>query len=347
MNARDKVWRIPANLPPCWWVAVRHKNTRIDWHGPHDSKEKAETDWIHTEVKAWSEKPIRLEVVRENAEAFQSKVLTGITSQAAVAARWNWFRRHRARLLAWSKPKGCQMLIPSHRNPFKNLLCHRLGGPAVLPEGYPWPTFEIEDFSAGRKTKGRVLGMFVATLDLRGQFALGSKFPAAISLFLCIDGIHGHPPTTLFANAYVPAGIIIPLFAKDRLVEVSFPPGCQLDPLAANAFELPDFPPITVVIGQSTGAEKAASVYRAIDEKEPGTSDWIHLHGLKIGGHERYIQRNVRETMQAKFPDLEWRLIATWVDERIYLGDSGVLYVIAGYDRSARAWRWHCAWECF
>jgi len=70
--------------------------------------------------------------------------------------------------------------------------------------------------------------------------------------------------------------------------------------------------------------------------------NWFRRHRRK-----HYIQHSTRREMARKHPNLEWHWIANWVDDRIMLGDGGVLHIIAGRDRSARAWRWHCAWDCY
>lgn len=346
MSVPPRLWRIPAKLPPCWWVAVQMRKGSITWYGPYDTKKKAQTGWIHTWVKDWPEKPVRLDVVMEDPKSFQSKVMMDGDSHAKVTARWNWFRRHRKTLTSWAKPKACQLLIPSQRQLSKDLLSHRLGGPAVLPDGHPWPTFRLEEWSGKRIRTYCVLGTFIATLDLRNSSAHGKGFPDAISLFLCT--YCDFQKCYLDSGASQSEGIVIPLSARDRLTAVPVPvAGCQLAPLAVDAWEVPDFPPITDVIGNSTGLEEAALTCNAIGEREPGTGDWAHLPGLKIGGYESYLQHNLRERMQADFPGLEWHYIATWQDARVGLGDSGEMYIVAGLDRAAKAWRWHCQWECF
>lgn len=350
-----QIWRIPRRLPPCWWLEGKYSDGSVRWNGPFDSRDQATNDWLAQNPRLLGA-PSSIRAVQEDAEAFTPRSLFGEARPANITARWNWFRRHRSLLLKWAAPKPSVKLVPLPANCEANgddLLSHRLGGPAILPAGMAWPTFEIDDWtSTRRRRKQTVLATFVATLDLRGFFDLGRRFPDAVSLFLSTYDVQLKEYCDV-ADPYVNVGIVIPLFEKDRPTAVDVPDGgLQLDFRSAKAFEVPDFPPYSMDLSDAFGldppipASFSKSFYDEISQREPGTQGWINVGAPKIGGYEYCIQHSVRTLLQEKRPESDWHYIATWRDERIPLGDSGQLYVLAGYDKKSRNWTWHCEWDC-
>lgn len=196
-----------------------------------------------------------------------------------------------------------------------------------------------------------MFGKYVGIYDLRGCLRL-PRFPAAISIF--IVATKGPVGEFEWADPYYPIGKVVPIFKKNQ-VEVVTPPLSEWDSQARplRAWEVPDFPPhdtsLEEIMGitprSETQTRNIQDIYAEIDKREPGTSGWLHIRGNKIDGYEHYVQNSLSFHLNQKHRGIQWRLIATYTSEEIAQGD-GVLYILAGWDKKTRQWRWHCEWQC-
>ena len=188
----------------------------------------------------------------------------------------------------------------------------------------------------------------MATFDLRKLFSFPG-FPATISLFVCCPYNEAEEFVVTMPCASLAVGVIVPLYSKTQLtlVECPFKP-LQQRPAKVRLWQMPDFPPYSPSIDEGFGGtneldenkENRIQTYNRIEKIEPGTSDWINVKGTKFGGYEYYIQNDLVTWLSWKEPSFQWRLIAT------YGGPvASPLYVLAGYNRKTRKWKWHCEWQ--
>jgi len=360
-------WPVPSNLPPCWWVAVTRQDLSIDFYSAYDTKQEAEESYVLKQAGGWLEKPLRLDVVPEDPTFIGKRGAANLFFECQVTARWHWFHRNRDLLLTWHPPLPCEAVIPSKQSPSNDLRANRFGGAAVLPAKDPWPSYKINAEEAGWRTAldfvtGMVLtgkrkiyrphATFAGTLDLRSMFSFGGDFPDAISIFLPTYDVPREKYTDA-ADVDLPEGIIVPLHPGQSLVEAATPDHVlQLVGFAGKVHRVPDFPSGLVDLGDflttSPSVEYLARkiLFERIEELEPGTGSWIHVNATKVGGYESAIQSSLLKSSQAKHPRLEWHFIAAFSDDRIAMGDSGLLAIVAGHDRKKGTWMWRCAWEC-
>jgi hypothetical protein len=214
----------------------------------------------------------------------------------------------------------------------------RRRAPALMRIGWPVQT--------------RIQKSTIGTYNLRGCFGF-KRFPAAISIFLCAyDETLGYGA---MANAENPVGKIVPLHGGEQLALVrAAAKELELRPRSVTAWDMPDFPPFSASLNDvfrrasvpSKRTAKVEQVYQSIEKLEPGTGSWIHITENKIGGYESFIQNSLVAELHRSRPRVSWRLIATYVGEDIWLGDAGILYILAGWDSKAKNWQWHCEWQC-
>src|SRR5262249_6492023 len=159
----------------------------------------------------------------------------------------------------------------------------------------------------------------------------------------------GEGYNTMSVNPSSPLGKIVPLTEGEPLALVEGPvKEIELPLRFLDAWDLPDFPPYSTSNEEAfSGKHKAEveEVYDAIEKLEPGTSNWIHVIQNKIGGYESFIQNSLVAELKRSRPNVNWQLIATYVGDQIALGDSGILYVLAGWDDKLKKWQWHCEWQ--
>lgn len=64
------LWRFPKKLPPCWWVAVKYQGNRLCLRWPSDDEKEAKENCRleREQAKEWLERPVRIEVMREDPE---------------------------------------------------------------------------------------------------------------------------------------------------------------------------------------------------------------------------------------------------------------------------------------
>jgi hypothetical protein len=357
------VWRLPTKLPPCWWVAVRYKGDRLSLNWPSDDQEEAEENCRleRKQAKEWLERPLRIEVMRENPGLrCERRYCSSINSPSIIAARWNWLRRNRDRLQGLGPARKCQVMTwkeAKEETRSSDLLVHRVGGRAVLPKGMPWPTFSYtqemivsEKILRGRKLKRGHQNWctYLATFDLRQLFSIPG-FPAAISIFVCCPYDESKDFIVTMPDPYVAVGVVVPLFSKTDLALVECPfKLLQQRASKVGLWEMPDFSPYSASNEEVFGCtnqskenkEHIIQVYNTMEEMEPGTSSWINVKGTKFGGYDHYIQNDLAYWLSKKEPSYHWRLIAT------YGGPvASPLYILAGYNRKSRKWRWHCEWQ--
>lgn len=319
----------------------------------YDTREEAQSDGDFIREQAmrdWIEKPLSVEVVPETRELRGSKQsLTRFANSAMVTARWNWYQRHREQLTRWRSPRRCKLLAHKLVTPEAPtaLFADRIGGQAVLPERTPWPTFMIDLWQDGAKRpkKKEVFGTYVGTFDLGGWFSFDESFPAAISIFLCTYNERRNEYCE-WANCYQTVGAIVPLFAGDQLTSPPRPQGVvEIPSESVTAWELPDFPPYDEH-GTCEIPPETETIFAEIGAAEPGTGSWINIRGNKVGGYPWFIQNNVlRQTIRGK-PVREWHFIAMYCGGEVYMGDSGILYILAGQHKKTGEWLWHCEWDC-
>lgn len=345
-------------MPTCWWVVADYRDGSVDLCLASDSKAKAVREARHYRKasKEWLDRPTHVRVVRDSAKLHTRQRKTPLFLPWTITARWNWLDRNHALITRHVSPKWCRFLAPTEsKAPSSDMLASRLGGPAVLPQGTEWPKFTVSSVELKGKTRRKVFGKYVGLYDLRGCFRLPG-FPAAISIFIVATKGPGGEFEWARASPdpYYPIGKVIPIFKKSQ-VDVVAPPLPEWNSPAhsLHAWDMPDFPPYDTSLEESMGiiprseaqARSIHGIYAEIDKLEPGTSGWLHVRGNKIGGYEHYVQNSLPFHLSRKRRGIQWRLIATYTGEELAGGD-GVLYILAGWDKKARQWRWHCEWQC-
>jgi hypothetical protein len=341
-------------------VVARYADGSVGLRSPHDTVAEAQETaaYWRGQAKNWIEKPRRIDIVREGPELLRERMRPEpIGRPFTVAARWAWLERNWDLLAGQLTPKWCRALewrrTKADDRP-SDLLATRVGGRAVLPVGSVWPMFWVRLPFHGKRRK-KVFGTYVGTYDLRGCFRF-KRFPAAISIFLCTYNEWRDEYTVpLFASMDPQVGNVVPLYPGDDLELVEPPlPEVLMPPALASTSEVPDFPPPFTALGSCFGETPSQArrrqcieqVYNAIEEREPGTSGWIHLGFNTIGAYESYIQNSLRDELTKKHRQVRWHFIATFSSEDIALGDSGILYILAGWVKQTRQWRWHAEWQC-
>ena len=69
-----------------------------------------------------------------------------------------------------------------------------------------------------------------------------------------------------------------------------------------------------------------------------------------IGGHVQFVQNSHFDQLSKdrSFPKgLQWPFFASYAGAQVMLGDAGVLYILAGWNKRTAEWHWHGEWDCF
>lgn len=313
----------PAQLPPCFWIEFTFRDGGKMLTSAANSRDELRNELrgLRKYATSWPSQPTHFRIVPEQIENRLSRGSYSQSSPRDVTVRWNWIRRH-ADALSELPVRTCRVLPITNKPVARRKTAkieNRLGGRALLPFGIAWPT-------CGKPSRA---ASYLATYDLRGMFEFGNNFPDGVSLFLRTE--EDWP----VADVDCEAGVAVSLFADQKLEFRSAPLGTQqLSDTAFESWDIPDFP------GDTFGSE----LENRIESSEPRSSRLINISGRKIGGFPHFQQGNILAWLQDNSRNVDWHWIGAF-EGLIEIGDGGTVYLLAGFDRKKKTWKWHVEWQ--
>ncbi len=312
----------PVQLPPCWWIEFTFRDG-----GKMLTRAASSRDELRNELRglrkygpSWPSQPTHFRIVPEQSDNREQRSSYGQTLRD-ITVRWNWIRRH-VDALSELPVRTCRVLPITDTKVVRRRIANlesRLGGRALLPAATPWPM-------CGQPSRPAT---YLGTYDLRGMFEFGNNFPDGVSLFLRTE--EDWPVADLDCDE----GAAVSLFAKQKLEFRSPPPGTQqLNDTAIEAWDMPDFP----------RRPEGFDIYGHIQSIEPWSDHWLNVPGRKIGGFPQFQQGDILLWLQEDSRNVEWHWIGAF-EGLIEIGDGGTVYLLAGFDRKKKTWKWHVEWQ--